>query len=75
MDAIYWGKKLIKQVRTQDFPYTVEYTRLWERQIDGRTVFTVATQNNCIQGNFANYAEAVKLFDLLAVKVKVDYNA
>jgi hypothetical protein len=55
--------QIIKQVLTQDFPYRIEYTRLYKRHIEGKgTIYTVVIQNNVIQKNFVSLEEASKYY-------------
>ncbi len=64
------NNEVLAQVKTQSLPYGVEYTRLWKRHIDGRVVYTVCTNNNCIQANYSNLAEAVTHYDRITKETK-----
>ena len=56
--------ELLSQHMTQDFPFAVEYIRLWKRYVNnGQIVYTVATHNNCIQGNFDDFEGALSLYN------------
>lgn len=49
------NNEVIVEYKTQGFPYADEYIRIVRRYVqagrDTRVTFTVATKNNCIQGN------------------------
>ena len=63
--------EVIRQVRTQGFPLAVQYTRLMKRSVYNKQaqlvpVYSVATANNCIQGNYDTLAAADAHYSRLA---------